>query len=347
VRANILLLITSTLIGAVFALLVSPWVVELLSVRPEGSSFASLEEFREVASLRDTRDVLPDGSVTFRSIILPVEDDRIIYKLQPNLDVRFKRAQVQTNSYGFRDREWPVEKPEDEIRIALLGDSFAFGWGVAEDETFATQIEREFEARLAGKARVEVMNFGVPGYSTFQERAVFEERGITFNPDLVLVYFVDNDFSLPFFIRDAEAGASTLRNATNYVRQLWSSEAEENEKEYYRGLTKLADANQAVLGLARFLKERDIPFYLTINPNPRWKKHFKKLWALGHTEEGVQFLSLREPYEQVIKANGYRGRDLMLSWDPHPNPLRHKILGKLLADKLEPTVREIIAKAES
>jgi hypothetical protein len=60
-------------------------------------------------------------------------------------------------------------------------------------------LEQTFPKRLEallnrdGVARYEVLNLAVPGYNSRQERLNLEERGLAFQPDLVLVSFVLND----------------------------------------------------------------------------------------------------------------------------------------------------------
>jgi len=65
----------------------------------------------------------------------------------PNNEATFY---VKHNSLGFRDSE-PVNP-----KILLLGDSFTYGWGVAQGGTFADLMEDSLN--------MEVMNAGVPGY---------------------------------------------------------------------------------------------------------------------------------------------------------------------------------------
>ena len=102
----------------------------------------------------------------------------------------------------MRGPERSIDKPDNTYRIALLGDSFAFGWKVEQEKIFANILEQTLNELTGGNPKVEVLNFGVPGYSTFQEVAHFEESGIEFDPDAVLVFFIDNDFGLPFFIKN-------------------------------------------------------------------------------------------------------------------------------------------------
>ena len=45
-----------------------------------------------------------------------------------------------------RDDEFEVEKPKDTFRVISVGDSFTFGWGVANDETYPQQLEELLEA---------------------------------------------------------------------------------------------------------------------------------------------------------------------------------------------------------
>jgi hypothetical protein len=110
--------------------------------------------------------------VSLRAIVRSHPSDSIIYTLKPDLDLNFVRARVQTNSCGMRSPERPIVKPPGVYRIALLGDSFAFGWGVEQHETFAQKLEDVLNKRSRGHVKFEVLNFGVPGYSTFQEVAL-------------------------------------------------------------------------------------------------------------------------------------------------------------------------------
>ena len=63
---------------------------------------------------------------------------------------------MRTNSLGFRGPVFRKTAPESGRRIACLGDSFTFGWGVADEDTYPVKLQE----RLAGD---QVMNFGNPG----------------------------------------------------------------------------------------------------------------------------------------------------------------------------------------
>jgi lysophospholipase L1-like esterase len=93
---------------------------------------------------------------------------------------------VRHNSLGFRSPEIPPEKPEGVCRIVVLGDSFAYGVGVENEETFSARIE-ELDPRL------QVINTGVNGYGTAQQLLTLAEKGLRFEPDLVIVAFFWND----------------------------------------------------------------------------------------------------------------------------------------------------------
>jgi hypothetical protein len=125
---------------------------------------------------------------------------------------------VQINSEGFRDSEWPVEKPADEFRIAVLGDSYVEASQVPVEERFTELLAQNLahEQVFAGKT-VRVMNFGMAGYGTGQELLLFRDRVAKYQPDLVVLAFLtgddltDNCRSLrphkqrPFFVlRDGE-----------------------------------------------------------------------------------------------------------------------------------------------
>jgi lysophospholipase L1-like esterase len=96
---------------------------------------------------------------------------------------------VSINAHGLRDREVGPPEPGT-FRILVLGDSVTFGHGVAIDDTYVRQLEQ----RLAGREpRIEVLNAGLPGWSTRQQRIFYREHTAGLAPDLVLVGFVLND----------------------------------------------------------------------------------------------------------------------------------------------------------
>jgi hypothetical protein len=94
---------------------------------------------------------------------------------------------LSTNAAGFRDAPHAEAKAPGAYRIAVLGDSFVFGSGVAQDAI----LTRRLAAHLG--PGFEVVNLGVPGYGTDQELLTLRRWGRKFSPDLVLVGFFWND----------------------------------------------------------------------------------------------------------------------------------------------------------
>jgi lysophospholipase L1-like esterase len=99
------------------------------------------------------------------------------------------RFTFSTNSLGLRGPE--VGASRAGFRILALGDSTTFGLGVDDDQTWPAVLERLVREKTGRP--VEVINGGVPGYSAFQGMRYLRERGVAFDPDLVLATFGFND----------------------------------------------------------------------------------------------------------------------------------------------------------
>jgi hypothetical protein len=95
------------------------------------------------------------------------------------------RTVVRINENGLRDREHSYERQNDIERILVLGDSFAWGYGVEESERFSQLLEKSLD--------VEVINAGVSGYSTDQELLWYRHEGTKYETDLVLLVLAGND----------------------------------------------------------------------------------------------------------------------------------------------------------
>ena len=124
-------------------------------------------------------------------------DDALGYALEPGAEGWHKkegRSYVRVNSDGLRDREYARRKPPNTLRIAVLGDSYAEALQVAEEDGFTSVVERRLGGcpALGGRA-VEVINFGVSGYSTAQELLTLRRKVWAYEPDVVLLMVTTNN----------------------------------------------------------------------------------------------------------------------------------------------------------
>ncbi len=106
-------------------------------------------------------------------------------------DALLDRVRYAHNSKGLRDDEYPYQKPANTYRILVLGDSFTYGFGVEQTETMAEVLER----LLKEQGDFEVVNMGVAGYGVGQEMLYYEMEGYKYQPDLVILFFFENDIS--------------------------------------------------------------------------------------------------------------------------------------------------------
>lgn len=91
---------------------------------------------------------------------------------------------VMLNSQGFRDREFPPKADGGPLRIAALGDSFTYGWGVAESNAWPRLLEGILRER---GIRAEVFNLGRPGTSPIEYSSTAREILPSLRPDLFIV----------------------------------------------------------------------------------------------------------------------------------------------------------------
>jgi hypothetical protein len=94
-------------------------------------------------------------------------------------------VEVKTNSHGFRDKTWTLQKPSSTIRIAVIGDSFVEAIQVPDDRTATRLLEQDLAARFPGRS-FETMNFGVSNYSFGQFLIVYDTYVRQFKPDYVV-----------------------------------------------------------------------------------------------------------------------------------------------------------------
>jgi lysophospholipase L1-like esterase len=102
-------------------------------------------------------------------------------------------VEYKFNARGCRGPDYEVPAPPGRHRVLAIGDSFTMGVGVHEEHTFSRQLQDRLNAAKTPGADYEVINCGVSGYSTRQERLQFELLAPIYQPDLVLLTMVFND----------------------------------------------------------------------------------------------------------------------------------------------------------
>ncbi|WP_084176580.1 SGNH/GDSL hydrolase family protein [[Limnothrix rosea] IAM M-220] len=150
------------------------------------------------------------------------------------------------NDQGFRDDEpLPLEKPQGEIRVFVLGNSAAFGRGVTDNEqTLSHRLEQLLQERvqrqqqnpgiyrpdvfpffapsreplLEKPAKIKqgnyrVINVAVPGYSSGNELAQFALEILPYQPDVVIVLNGYEDLLL-----EAEAEATDIPKLNEFAK---------------------------------------------------------------------------------------------------------------------------------
>lgn len=122
---------------------------------------------------------------------------------------------------GFRDDALVEPRPPGRFRVICLGDSSVFGEGVARAETFPSQLEASLNASSTDGLSVEVLNAGVPGYSTWQSLEQLSRLADHATFDGIVVYNMNSDLGAAVAITDD----AWFRRRAPLYRLLWGSAA--------------------------------------------------------------------------------------------------------------------------
>jgi len=141
-------------------------------------------------------------------------DPYVGFTMIPNIEGYSKTEDyemfVKINSRGLRDREIGYNKSPNTFRIGVFGDSFTFGEGVQNNETYPKVLENmlvnDEELRKSG-LKVEVINFAIGKTATSHQLAFYQKEGRKYQLDLIVLGFLSgNDFrgnwSGVFYLQD-------------------------------------------------------------------------------------------------------------------------------------------------
>lgn len=100
------------------------------------------------------------------------------------------RAIAEQNPYGFTDEPPVIEKKPGHFRIAVLGDSFIWGDGVEIADVWSHKLEAKIHEEYDS---IDMMHWGRNGWQTLQEYNFYDTAGYKYEPDLLILGYVDND----------------------------------------------------------------------------------------------------------------------------------------------------------
>jgi lysophospholipase L1-like esterase len=257
----------------------------------------------------------------------------------PNSDAYLMGVDVSINSDGFRDEEYSVERNQS-YRIAVLGDSLTFGWGVEKEDTFEVLLEE----MLSETRPTEMINFGHGNYNTQQQVNLFKEKGLKYNPDKVVVFYFINDAEVTP-VRSSWLWISRLRSVTF----LWSR---------VRGLLSRAAPGQTFQTFYSDLYQDDQPGFIAVKESfielqGITEQHGVQLQVIMlpelHDLENYPFTAEYAKVETFLMNNNIPVIDLTESFagyqnpeglwvapdDAHPNALAHRMIAEYSRSFLE------------
>jgi len=247
--------------------------------------------------------------------------------LQKNVSKRHGGVEVACNNAGLRDRRRYGPKSPGVFRVVVLGDSYVFGSGGREEDRLGNQLEEQLalQADPAGGRRVEVYSLGVPSWSTLNEVRYLSARLSAYDPDLIVVFMVGNDFGSSLGVTGygsiTRAFSPEYRADGSGVFSVYASQAfgvmESNCLDYdlgpeCRGRWRKAFA--ALKRLENLQSGRGKRMLLVVLKN----REFLPLVFFHHRRQGLHSPLLVSDYLMEPKA--------VLPADPHPSRFGHRLL---------------------
>jgi lysophospholipase L1-like esterase len=309
----------------------------------------------DIEALRRLEEVMrTQGELKLKHFVRMSHNPKMVYEMVPNVSGTFHDAPLRTNSAGFADRERTLKKSDGVFRIAVIGDSIAFGWGVAPEDRYSNLLEKFLNDTGTSHPTYEVLNFGIPGYNTVMEAALLRDRVLAYEPDALVLGYCDNDTSLPNFIRKPR-DLLTLRHS-----YLWDILRERSVKSartalegavQYSDYTNIPDEYKCLIGwenarkafdnIAKATKERKIkvlhlPYYYDFEsyrylPLPPRNDNCDIANAIAQQlgfvivnplQAAIQFLSRHRLHAYALWVKPPE--------DAHPNKILHAIMAREL-----------------
>jgi hypothetical protein len=264
----------------------------------------------------------------------------IHYDLKPDIDSIFRGKNFRTNSRGMPDREYPVEKPADVYRIAVIGSSWSMPTGVDAEKAYHVLLEEKLATQSNNKS-TEVLNFAVEYYGLGEMVATVEHKALAYDPDLIIFAITS---ITPNFLWEAEKDTFTKADTVppffrSYVssalmeaagKRLYASTQRPKIKNPYGSYMR--QIRRSMEALKEQLAGRNTEVAVIWLSFEQLNASMKRNSARHANDQGFRFISVNliERAEEL----GYEGGLLTGKIDGHPNELAHRVIAETLHKEL-------------
>ncbi len=275
---------------------------------------------------------------------------KLIKSENPVLYLEYDPNNRHINNAGHRGKDIQLEKPANVFRIAVLGDSIAYGYGVPLKDTFTTLLQQQLnETGYAQK--IEVLNFAVSGYGTEAELELYKTKVQHYQPDLVLLTYTLNDPIPPQFlyksVGSARKKAKTFQKIASQSQFLgwlvntWNRATKQfrvkaNYKTFYNSEELWSAVQTSVAELKQLTDEQNtqlaaviFPLLLPYDDYPMMQYH--EMVAAEFDKHQIPHLDLFSTYSQY-GASELKHNDEDTT---HPNALGHQLATDAMAEFLQ------------
>ncbi|MFH1691095.1 MAG: SGNH/GDSL hydrolase family protein [Candidatus Omnitrophota bacterium] len=233
------------------------------------------------------------------------------YRLLPNLDlitnIEGQKVHIRTNRFGMPWGNVDKQTKDARKRVAVVGDSFAFGCWV---EEFSDGMTGVFKDSI-DSGRFEVLNFAVCGYGPGDIALQLKEEVLPFSVDYILVFFWNgNDFGDAYSGLDRYAvvdGTIKWRNegANRFLielKEFMSNLSLYKLVSHYMGLMQARkdfSLNKPVTPAVAWSLKEDSPLRIEARKKTLEEMEKIKVFALQHQ---IKLMIVAIPFEEQVYA---------------------------------------------
>ncbi len=281
----------------------------------------------------------PPGWIPFGAAgLIESEPTYLLWRIRPNLDLRWNGTSFRSNSLGYRTPEVTLKKPAHTYRVLVFGSSNTMGHGVDDGAIYTRLLEQWLNERVGTGLRVEVVNLAVAGESPSRRLQRVREEAGRYHADWIVCDASPLDHALEEDHLEAIVrGSSAIEIPFGYVREALRRAgvtAADSPASFRRKLRGEYEAlfDGAYAGWREESDRLGIPLSLVILPRADRKRQSPVIAELIRTlarRHGLDFLDLSGAFDG-LEPDQFR----VSAWDRHPRALGHRVLFEALRSEL-------------